>query len=115
LRDGAVVRSGGLLRHRLTRCGDAAADDHAARLFAGGELDRAVCRVTRHAEPEPLPAVAGGGEFAIERDLLMLLRRPAGDDQLARAHLRSADADLGRRRRGVNGNRGRGNNRGNMD
>jgi len=111
LRDGAVVRTGGILRLSLTRCGDAAAHDHAARLFAGGELDRAVCRVARHAEAEPLPAVAGGGEFAVEGDFLMLLRCPAGHDQLARAQLRPADADLGRRRRGVNGDRGRGNGR----
>jgi hypothetical protein len=103
LRLGALVDSGGILR-----CGRTAADDNAARLIAGGELDRAVCRVVRHAELEPLPAVARGGEFAVERDLLVLPRRPAGDAQLARANLRSADADLGRRRRGANGERGRG-------
>jgi len=109
LRLGALVDSGGILRR-----GRAAAHDHAARLIAGGELDRAVCRIARHAEAEPLPAVARGGEFAVERDLLMRLRRPAGDGQLARAKLRSADADLGRRRRGLNGERG-GDGRAKMD
>jgi hypothetical protein len=89
------------LRPRAARLagGGAAVDHRDADIVAGLERHRAVGRVIRHAEAETAPPVALGGELVLERDRLVRLLGPAGDDQHAGQHLGAANADMRGRRR----------------